>query len=782
METVRQFAKRHRAGLLGLCVALVCAMVLGWAGYDLASRVDGEPVYAIVNDLYSQTITLPRAGQGTDTAPLDAMTQTLTLQPGQTLYGVRLDFTTYNYAFQSGQVFAELQSAAGAPLARGAVDCVGLKDNTFQQIIFDQSYTAPVDGAVCQLRLWYTAPADDAVQMLGLWASEGVQTDASGAPLPLTTENTAGTTAANATAALQYVVDYSGAWSQRLSLILGVLIFAAIVLAYVLLWLCRAKLAVVVLVCGLLLGVGFSVLTPPMVGPDEYTHMTYAYQMASGILSQPVADADGKLLLRSCDVPYFQDSTGDIGIFAYKNYLSGLATRNCAGSTDTTGAVWARTDHVNPSLYLGQTLGVALARALGLGFYAMLLCGRLGNLLVYLALAVLAVCCAPQRHKPIFACVALLPMTLQLAASFSADGTTLGLVFAYTALCLALRARKAPNWGHCAALLLLAMAVAPAKAIYLPVVALVLLIPAAHLDVRPADAPPTITLGRVAVRPGTLVKALALALAALVWGYFNLGAVLYATRDVDNVGLTRAAVAVATAAVAAGLLYYKLHRNPLARKVFKGAAVAAVVVGVPLGIYRLSNMWGGLTPEQLVDSIQPNGDSIYTYSAGYICRNLPSTAKLLLRSVSEQGALWLQGLLGTALGEPIVYPVYVSWLLGVGLVAALLAVALPLLGEPNPTPPLNRRSKCGVAAVLLCVVGLTVFAALSWTPINYSTIFGVQGRYWLPVLPLALLLVAQNKTFVRQRDTSRTAVFAVLCLTSFVMLQGAGLYAAWQMQ
>ena len=32
-------------------------------------------------------------------------------------------------------------------------------------------------------------------------------------------------------------------------------------------------------------------------------------------------------------------------------------------------------------------------------------------------------------------------------------------------------------------------------------------------------------------------------------------------------------------------------------------------------------------------------------------------------------------------------------------------------------------------------------AALNWTPINYQTIFGLQGRYLLPILPLALLLV-----------------------------------------
>ena len=62
------------------------------------------------------------------------------------------------------------------------------------------------------------------------------------------------------------------------------------------------------------------------------------------------------------------------------------------------------------------------------------------------------------------------------------------------------------------------------------------------------------------------------------------------------------------------------------------------------------------------DRVHPNGDSIWTFSFGYICRNIPATVKLLLRTLPEQGALWLQGLLGTTLGEPIVYRIDVSWL------------------------------------------------------------------------------------------------------------------------
>ena len=63
---------------------------------------------------------------------------------------------------------------------------------------------------------------------------------------------------------------------------------------------------------------------------------------------------------------------------------------------------------------------------------------------------------------------------------------------------------------------------------------------------------------------------------------------------------------------------------------------------------------------------------------------------------------------------------------------------------------------------------------------NYTTIFGVQGRYWLPVLPLALVLVHSNKNFCTRRSLGRGAVFAVACLTSLVILQGYALYASWQ--
>lgn len=772
MQRIKAFYARRRLALATVLVAALCAMALAWAGFDLASRVDGQPVYQIVNDTYTQTVEIPGDADA-------ALVQALPLQGGRTLYGVRLNLTTYDHAFATGRLHVRLADEEGGSLAEAWVDCLGLLDNTFTALIFQEPYT-PAADTTAYLHIWYDGVlGDDTGCPLGLWASEGVVSPMEGSGLagdmPLAR---ASGTPLDASAAVQYVADYSGAWSQRLSVILGVLVFAAVVAGFLLLAR-RAPLWGAVLLCGGLLGVAFAIVTPPLVGPDEYTHLAAAYASASGLLGQPLTGGEANgwhLLVRACDAPYFAVQSGDIGIFAYKTWLSGLGVTGCDGAVTATSQAGLAAS-ANGMLYVGQTLGIALARAVGLGFHGMLLAGRLGNLAVFLLLTALGVALAPADRKGLLACVALIPQPLQLAGSLSADATVLGLTFCFTALCLALRRRSARR-AELALLLVLALAIGPAKAIYLPLVALVCWIPAPHLDWRRDPAGPALRFKTLAVRPGTLVKALALLLALLGWANLNLGAVIYATRDVDNVGLTRGAVAVAIAAAVLGLVYWKIHSVPRLKKIFFGVLAAGVCVAVPVILWRLTHMWGGLTPEQLVGSIQPNGDSIYTYSAGYICRNLPATVKLLLRSVSAEGDAWLQGLLGTALGEPIVYPIAVSWLIGVGLVLALLVSALP---ENGGRAALPGRARLGGGLIVALVVGLTFFAALSWTPINYTTIFGVQGRYWLPVLPLALSVLFGGRTFALCRPAARGAVFAALCLTSFTLVQGAGLYAGWQM-
>lgn len=731
------------AALAAWCTVLLCR----WVGYDLQERLGNTPSYEIINDDYSQIIDIPAEG----------LTQAMPLKAGQPFYGVRFKFSTHGQLYKSGMTMVEAYNEAGEQILFAAGNFLNIWDDTFTEFTCNEAYIPDHDETLT-IRLYNESAWDGP---LGVWASEG---EVSGMPLSVTDGDTI-----NATMAMQRVSDFTGSWPATLAARLQKPLAAAVFIA-VLLAMLHAPLYLFVPAVGLALGVTFTYVTPALVAPDEYTHLAAAYELASTWSGQTAADEDGNLLLRECDAAHFGTKTGDIGVLAYKN--EAIAETSEPGSPDVLTTHSEVKAGQGSGSYLAQALGIRLARAQGKNFYTMLLYGRLANLILYLLLAALAVWLAPTSLRGLFACVALLPMPLQLAASLSPDAAVLGLVFSFTALCLRLRGEKAVWWQKIL-LIVLGGLTAPGKAIYLPVILLCLLIPAENLTY---DGNPTVKFLGEELPGGCCIHAATLVLAFCFWLAANLNAVAYAARDMNTTVLVTAAAAAAVLLVLALTAYLKLHKRP---KVFfwcKVAFAAVLVVGAAGGVYAVSHMGGGLDPDQLTMTY-PNGDSIWTFSFGYICRNIPATVKLLLRTLPEQGALWLQGLLGTTLGEPIVYRIDVSWLLGVGLLLAVLAAALPRQDEPAL---LGRRSKEGTAGICLCVVLAVLAAALNWTPINYQTIFGLQGRYLLPILPLALLLVKSSKKLALRRDASHAAALCTGTLTMLTLLQGFGLYAAWQ--
>ena len=731
------------AALAAWCTVLLCR----WVGYDLQERLGNTPSYEIINDDYSQIIDIPAEG----------LTQAMPLKAGQPFYGVRFKFSTHGQLYKSGMTMVEAYNEAGEQILFAAGNFLNIWDDTFTEFTCNEAYIPDHDETLT-IRLYNESAWDGP---LGVWASEG---EVSGMPLSVTDGDNL-----NATMAMQRVSDFTGSWPAALAARLQKPLAAAVFIA-VLLAMLHAPFYLFVPAVGLALGVTFTYVTPALVAPDEYTHLAAAYELASTWSGQTAADENGNLLLRECDAAHFGTKTGDIGILAYKNEV--IAETSEPGSPDALTTHSEVKAGQGSGSYLAQALGIHLARAQGQNFYTMLLYGRLANLILYLLLAALAVWLAPTSLRGLFACVALLPMPLQLAASLSPDAAVLGLVFSFTALCLRLRGEKAVWWQKIL-LIVLGGLTAPGKAIYLPVILLCLLIPAENLTY---DGNPTVKFLGEELPGGCCIHAATLVLAFCFWLAANLNAVAYAARDMNTTVLVTAAAAAAVLLVLALAAYLKLHKRP---KVFfwcKVAFAAVLVVGAVGGVYAVSHMGGGLDPDQLTMTY-PNGDSIWTFSFGYICRNIPATVKLLLRTLPEQGALWLQGLLGTTLGEPIVYRIDVSWLLGVGLLLAVLAAALPRQDEPAL---LGRRSKAGTAGICLCVVLAVLAAALNWTPINYQTLFGLQGRYLLPILPLALLLVKSSKKLALRRDVSHAAALCTSTLTMLTLLQGFGLYAAWQ--
>lgn len=744
--------RQHRVWVQLAALALACLLALGWGWLVTTRAADGRDRYQIINDEYSVTLAPADPARGLEQAILAG--------PDTPLYGVRLLFTTYDRVVH-GTLFVDLLDEAGTPLAHASCAMTELLDNTFMALIFDAPVLPQAENTPYTLRIT-TAP-DTAEDRVGLWCSE---TAMPGFGLTDPAAPQAG--GAGQTAALQYVVDHTGNWADRLFWAPAALLALAVLGGW---WLAAVKqVSAWRLFCTAagVLGLCFALVTPPLAAPDEYSHAAASYAMASRMLGQPDFDEEGRLLMRPCDAPYMTDETGEVGMFAYKRLAQGLGEVGCAGQVSEPVKVSAPYEPFG-MLYLAPALGVLAARLLGLGFYGMLLAGRLANLALYIGLAGAAVRRMPFAGNMLF-CVGLLPMCLQLAASFSPDALVLGLSFALFALALECADQNCPVSGRQAAgLVILSALLAPCKAIYLGLAALCFAIPAERFA-RPGARLSGVRRARL-LRLGCCGAALA------SWCAVHLEYLGYTFRDLD-LGLLPA---LAVAAVAAAGLWYALRGpesgpTPAQKKLLLALCGAAAVGGAAF-VLLFSHMGGQLTPEELAAAMQPNGDSAYTWSMGYLLRHLPGAAKLLMATITDTAPQLLQGLLGTALGEPIVFTAEASWIYTLALAGLLAVSALRKAGQPARLKAAQRRL---VGALALLAAGLSVLACLMWTPVNYDHIFGWQGRYLLPVLPLALLLWGENRTLVLAREAEPDTAVRVggIALTALVLLQAVGLYAA----
>ena len=205
-------------------------------------------------------------------------------------------------------------------------------------------------------------------------------------------------------------------------------------------------------------------------------------------------------------------------------------------------------------------------------------------------------------------------------------------------------------------------------------------------------------------------------------------------------------------------------------------AIGALGLAALVILYLMASRWGqDPTPQQLVEAIQPNGDSKYTYSVGYILRNLPRVLKLTVATFADNLAAYLQQALGAMLGEPVVYAVGAGWITTLGLVGVLWLAVLPAADTPRRLPGWRLWWTLGLS---LTCVGLCVAACLTWTPLNYAQIFGIQGRYFLPLLAPLLLAVGEWRGVVRNRDLSAGVRLAQIGLSAAVLLEAISQLAA----
>lgn len=538
---------------------------------------------------------------------------------------------------------------------------------------------------------------------------------------------------------------------------------------------CRSSLPLhrMVFCAVLVLGFAFNVLLPPYAAPDEKYHINQSFTLASTLYDPhlPVAKSHIRDTIRR---PSDQDAliqVDETTVFTWQHIAKVIGRPN----TDPTFATHTFDEYQVDSsytLYWISGFGVLIGYWLHLGFAATLYLGRLANLLFFAFLAAWAVKRTPVA-KPAFAVAALLPMTLHLAASYSRDSNLLALCFFFSALLLdlAFGPREHIGWKQLVLPVVLAVLIVPSKVVYLPLAGLILLIPA-------------VRLGRFA----RWIKGGFLALCAVAF-LLNSGAAG------ALVGFTQTS-GTAAAGAASLMAQEQAAQEPAAPESDVQSAVQASSDEAAQSAAQTSG--GAESASQAADpaeegaaaepsasssaaqpasetagsASEPAAANSFSTQEDLTCFTLPyilshplETAELCIRSVVEEGDHYLSTLVGGTLGYfGLDKPLDLAW--GwIILLYGLLALAWLCPEEGGAMPPAARW---GTLFIALCCCGLAVLGCISWTPTYYETIYGFQGRYFLPVLPL--LLLVRPKALCLAGDCRRGIVLAAALVDIGVLL------------
>ncbi len=523
----------------------------------------------------------------------------------------------------------------------------------------------------------------------------------------------------------------------------------------------------------LVLGLAFNVLLPPYAAPDEKYHINQSFTLASTLYDPhlPVAKSHIRDTIRR---PSDQDAliqVDETTVFTWQHIAKVIGRPN----TDPTFATHTFDEYQVDSsytLYWISGFGVLIGYWLHLGFAATLYLGRLANLLFFAFLAAWAVKRTPVA-KPAFAVAALLPMTLHLAASYSRDSNLLALCFFFSALLLdlAFGPREHIGWKQLVLPVVLAVLIVPSKVVYLPLAGLILLIPA-------------VRLGRFArwIKGGFL----ALCAVAFLLNSGAAGALVGFTQTSGTAAAGAASLmaqeqaAQEPAAPESGVQSaVQASSGEAAQRAAQtsGAAESASQAADPAeegaaaepaasssAAQPASETAGSASEPAAANSFSTQED-LTCFTLPYILSHPLETAELCIRSVVEEGDHYLSTLVGGTLGYfGLDKPLDLAW--GwIILLYGLLALAWLCPEEGGAMPPAARW---GTLFIALCCCGLAVLGCISWTPTYYETIYGFQGRYFLPVLPL--LLLVRPKALCLAGDCRRGIVLAAALVDIGVLL------------
>lgn len=159
------------------------------------------------------------------------------------------------------------------------------------------------------------------------------------------------------------------------------------------------------------------------------------------------------------------------------------------------------------------------------------------------------------------------------------------------------------------------------------------------------------------------------------------------------------------------------------------------------------------------------GETGYTF--GQLLHSPLLVLKMCYNTLAWQGEQLYSGMIGGALGnmDAVLNTPYAVIL---GLTAILVMLALR---KPGESIFIQWKGRLWIWFLCLVCLGALMFSMLlAWTPVSSNVINGVQGRYLLPLLPMFLLSLKNDKV-VRTDWDDRGLLFAMSAMDIYVVLR-----------
>jgi hypothetical protein len=230
----------------------------------------------------------------------------------------------------------------------------------------------------------------------------------------------------------------------------------------------------------------------------------------------------------------------------------------------------------------------------------------------------------------------------------------------------------------------------------------------------------------------------------------------------------RGALRLTAAALALGLVKpgyaplalaaFALPLRPRPRLALGAAAVAAAALP--------TLWWASVAAAADVPPLFPGADL-----AGQLRHALAHPEGFLAAAAGTVAALWpawLEGLVGNLGHFDVAIPAAATAL---GLAALAASATL----ERSPLRPAARLWL--LAAFAAAALAVLAMAYLGWTPVGSRVIQGVQGRYFLPMLPFALAALPAAPAFVRRGLTGAVVASLVVVLATSALAMVRAYYA-----